>query len=375
MTDLDRTLLRALAEWDPGSVPVTSVYLTVDGRRHPRRSDYEVRLDELLRSARAQAEGLEGEAIGSVERDLERMSGFVRGDFERGETRGLALFSAGAADLWEAVRVPRPVRDRAAVGPEADLLPLEALLEAYATACTTLVDFEKARLFLLHLGQIHEVRDVWDEVPNRHDQGGWAQMRMQRHVDDHRQKHLKNVADALFQLWQGRRFEHLILAGPGEAHRELDAELHEYLRRLVRGRVVLPMTASADEVRAHSVEVVERLDRESETERVARVAAAAGSGAGGTVGLEATLQARSEGRVGELVVDVDQRAPGAVCDACGRLTTASGECPACGAQVREVADVIESAVALAFRQGSRVETVVADVRLHDLGGIGALLRY
>jgi hypothetical protein len=124
MTDLDRTLLRALAEWDPGSVPVTSVYLTVDGRRHPRRSDYEVRLDELLRSARAQAEGLEGEAIGSVERDLERMSGFVRGDFERGETRGLALFSAGAADLWEAVRVPRPVRDRAAVGPEADLLPL-----------------------------------------------------------------------------------------------------------------------------------------------------------------------------------------------------------------------------------------------------------
>lgn len=375
MTDLDRTLLRALAEWDPGPVPVTSVYLTVDGRRHPRRLDYEVRLDELLRSARTQAQGLGAEAIDSVELDIERMSGFVRGGFDRGQTRGLALFSARAADLWEAVHIPRPVRDRAAVGPEADLLPLEALLEAYATTCTALVDFEKARIFLLHLGRIREVHDVWDEVPNRHDQGGWAQMRMQRHVDDHRQKHLKNVADSLFRLWQGRRYEHLILAGPGEAHRELDSELHGYLRQLVRGGIVLPMTVSADEVRMHSLEVEERLERESETERVARLEAAVGSGVGGAVGLEATLRALSEGRVGELVIDVDRRAPGAVCDACGRLTTGSGACPTCGAQVREVSDVIESAVAMAFRQGSRVETVVADVRLQDLGGIGALLRF
>jgi len=67
---VDHSLLRKLAEWDPAGVPITSVYLTVDGRRYPRKSDYEVRLDELLRRARAQAEGL---------------------------SRGLALFSAHAA--------------------------------------------------------------------------------------------------------------------------------------------------------------------------------------------------------------------------------------------------------------------------------------
>ena len=375
MTELDRSLLRTLAEWDPGPVPVSTVYLTVDGRRYPRRSDYEVRLDELLRSARAQASDLGPEATASVERDLERMSDVVRAGFDRGDTRGLALFSAHAAGLWQEVRVPRPVRDRAVVGSEPDLLPLDAIVEAHASTCTALVDYEKARLFVLEIGRIDEVHDVWDDVPNRHDQGGWAQMRMQRHVDDHRQKHVRHVADTLFHLWQSRRFEHLILAGPGEAHRDLGSALHEYLRPLVREQVALPMTVSAGEVRELSLDVAARLDREAETECVERLEEAAGAGGGGTVGLEATLQALSEGRVGELVVGVDRRARGAICDVCGRLTAEPGGCPACGAPVREVVDVIESAVALAFRQGSRVETVVADDRLQDLGGIGALLRY
>ena len=40
-----------------------------------------------------------------------------------------------------------------------------------------------------------------------------------------------------------------------------------------------------------------------------------------------------------------------------------------------VADVVESAVAVALRQGARVETVTQDGRLQALDGIGALLRF
>jgi peptide chain release factor subunit 1 len=375
VTDLDHSLLRKLAEWTPAGVPITSLYLTVDGRRFPRKFDYQVRLDELIRSARAQVNGLPRDAARSVERDLERMSEFVRDEFDRGDTRGLALFSSHEAGLWQEVRVPRPVRDRAVVGPDADLLPLEVLLETHAATCTALVDYEKARLFVLELGRIHEIHDVWDDVPGRHDQGGWAQMRMQRHVDDHRQKHLKNVAEALFHLWQRRGFEHLILAGPGDAHKELERELHEYLRRRVCDRPTLAMTASSDEVRARSVEVEEELERRTERARIEELTGAAGSGNGGVVGLEASLASLAEGRVRELVVAVDLRAPGAVCDACGRLTTAGGVCPTCGADLREVADVVDAAVAQALRQSSRVEITLEDDALASLGGIGALLRF
>ena len=75
MTNVDHSVVRKLARWDPNGVPITSVYLTVDGRRYPRKSEYEVRLDELLRRARAQAEaeGLSKEALRSVLGDLEQV--------------------------------------------------------------------------------------------------------------------------------------------------------------------------------------------------------------------------------------------------------------------------------------------------------------
>jgi peptide chain release factor subunit 1 len=374
VTELDRSILRGLAAWNPEGIPVTSLYLTIDGRRYPRRADYEVRLDELLRDAKAQMDGLSAEAARSVGRDLERMSGFVREDLERGDTRGLALFSADAAGLWEAILLPRTVLDRAYVAPRAEIRMLEALLETYGATCTALVDFEKARLFLLQLGRVEEVHDVWDEVPGRHEQGGRAQMRMQRHVDDHRQQHLKHVAQTLFGLLRDRGFDHLILAGPGEAHHELERCLHGYLRQRLRARITLPMSASGEEVRARTLEAEEGREREAERGAVARLREAGATGAGVT-GLGDTLAALGDGRVGELVVRVDLSAPGARCGACGRLATGVRECPTCGAQMEDVRDVVEVAVAHAYGQGCQVETIVEDEQLVALGGIGALLRY
>ncbi|GBC86645.1 hypothetical protein HRbin12_00643 [bacterium HR12] len=374
MTELDHLLLRKLAEWNPDGVPITSLYLTVDGRRYPRRSDYEVRLEELLRAGRARAADLPEVAVRSVEGDLASFDAFVREHFERGDTRGLALFSASAAGLWEAIRLPRPVRDRVVIAPRADVRMLEALLETYEATCVALTDYEKARIFLARLGRVEEVRDLVDEVPGRHDQGGWSQMRMQRHVDDHRTQHLKRVADVLFRLHRDRGFEHLVLAGPGEAHRELEGLLHEYLRRRVRAHAALAMTATLEDVRARIVEIEEELERERERGLVQRLAEAVGSGRG-VAGLEATLDALGQGRVGTLVVDLDHVAPGGVCDACGRLGARASACPACGAPMREVPDVVEVAVAACYERGCEVETVTTDERLGELGGIGALLRF
>lgn len=374
MTDLDGSLLRKLAEWDAGGAPVTSLLLSVDGRRLPRRADVEIRLEELARGARAQLEGLERDAVTSVERDLSAMAEFVREEFDRADTRGLAMFSSTAAGLWEVVAVPRPLRDRAVVGPGPHLLPLEVLLETYRPTCLALIDHADARLFVIELGRIEEVADVSDEVPGRHDQGGRAQMRMQRHVDDHRARHVRRVADALFALSRRRRFEHLLLAGPGEAHLELEAGLHDYLRRRVRRHATLPMTATSRQVLERVDAFEEEIEREAEALAVARLAGAVGADRG-VAGLEDCLPALSEGRVGELVVDLRLSAPGARCDSCGRLALSEATCPSCGGPMRGLADVAEAAVAQAFRSGARVETVEQEDALQPFGGIGAVLRY
>ncbi|MGZ8626085.1 MAG: baeRF10 domain-containing protein [Actinomycetota bacterium] len=374
MSDLDHRLLRTLAARATHGAPITSVYLTVDGKRYPRRSDYEVRLDELLRSARAQASALGKDAARSVERDVAAMSEFVRDRLERDDTRGIALFSSHAEGLWETVLLPRPVRDRAVVAAEPDLRPLEALLETYRPTCVALVDFAKARVFVVELGRIEEVSDLADDVPNRHEQGGSAQMRMQRHVDDHRIKHLKHVADDLFALSRRRAFEHLVLAGPAEAHRELESALHDYLRQRIRASVTMPMTASRADVLARVLELDEEAEHERERAAAERLAQAAGSDDRGVLGLEATLEALANGRVAELMVSIDLSSAGSVCEACGRLSTAEGPCATCGGESRAVPDVVEAAVAAALRSGARVETVVGD-GLAEMGRIGALLRF
>lgn len=372
---LDDTLLRELARWDAAGLPITSVYLTVDGRRFPRKSDYEPRLDELLRRARAGARTLGREARRSVERDVATMSAFVRSEFDRADTRGLAMFASHATGLWEVVRVPRPVRDRVCVAASADLLPLEALLETYRPTCAALVDYEKARLFVVDMGRMEEASGVSDEVPGRHDQGGWAQMRMQRHVDEHRAKHLKHVADSLFGLWRRRPFEHLILAGPAEARGELEGMLHDYLQRRVRARLTLAMTATSDDVLRRVLEVEEEVERMAERDAVERVERAAGADDRGVAGLEATLEALAGDRVGELVVAIDLSTSGTGCGTCGRLATSGSACPTCGSQMTEVSDVVEAAVAQAFRRGCRVETVLWGGSVAALGGIGAVLRF
>lgn len=375
MSELDRALLRTLADWETSGCPVTSVYLSVDGRRRPRRSDYGVRLDELIRGARGAVRSLDRDAARSVEADLAAVDSFVRGRFERGATRGLAFFSAASAGLWEELRLPRPVRDRAVVAPQADLLPLEALLETYESLCVAVVDYEKARLLIVELGRIEEESGVWDEVPSRHEKGGWAQARFQRHVDDHRQKHLKHVAEVLFGLLKRRPFSHLVLAGSDEAVADLERELHDYLRQRVRARIHVPIAAPAEEVLGRALAIEEELERERERAKVERLAEAASAGGRAVAGLSGTLAALAESRVGELVVAIDLAIPGMACRSCGRLAQDGAVCRACGAGLERVPDVVEAAVAQAFRQECRVETVTEEGALAELGGIGALLRF
>jgi peptide chain release factor subunit 1 len=375
VADLDRALVRKLAEWIPETCPVTSVYLSADGRARPRRQDVVLALDGLLRRVRDQAARLEGEPRQSVEEDARTMAHYVKDEFERGVQRGLAIFSCSGSGLWEAVPVPRTLRERAVVAPHPDLLQLEALLEVYESFCTVLVDSEKARIFLSELGRIEERSDLFDDVPGRHDQGGWSQSRYRRHIDEHRQKHLKRVADVLFRFLKRRSFDHLILGGPEEVVNEFESELHDYLARRVRARMSLPITATVDQVLERSVALEEKLERRREAETVARVAAEAAAGRAATSGLPATLEALREGRVDTLVVVFDFAAPGHECSSCGALGESGGRCRVCGEAMRPVDDVVEAAVALALRSGATVESVTQDGRLEALGGIGALLRF
>ena len=49
MAELDSSALRDLAGWDPDGLPVSSLYLDVDGRRWPRESEVRRRAAQALK--------------------------------------------------------------------------------------------------------------------------------------------------------------------------------------------------------------------------------------------------------------------------------------------------------------------------------------
>jgi peptide chain release factor subunit 1 len=372
----DPGLVRGLAAWDPGPHPVTTLYLDTDGRRYPRRAAYLTRAEDLLRSVRSRAEGLDPSGFDSACRDAARIRTFLRDEFDRRGARGLAVFSSSLASLWRAVPLPQPVRDRASLGPRPNVVPLEALVELAETSCVAIVDREKARILVTTLGEVREVTDILDEVPGQHDQGGWAQRRLQRHIEEHVQRHLKKVADALLRLHQRRRFDHLLLAGPDEVVGELQRNLHDYVRRTVAGRLPVAMSASPAEVLERVMGFELELERRRERKAVERLVGEAEGGTGRAVGgLAETVDALERGRVETLVVSSELRAGGVRCPSCGHVAVEGERCSACGSATERAPDLVEEAVEMALRQRCRVETVGDGAGLARLGGIGALLRF
>ncbi len=373
MATLDPGLLRKLTDWAPRH-PVTTLYLDVDGRRYPSRHSYLVRMKDLCKTV--DLDRLDRERRRSVSEDLAAIRRYVEDELDRSGIAGIAVFSSSKSGLWEDLAVALPFRDRLHVGSRPLLIPLEGMLERFETFCVLLADRERARLLYVQQGQVDVLAEIHDDVPGRHDQGGWSQSRYQRHIEDHVQRHLKHAARAVMLASERRPFDHLILAGAEELVAELERELHDYVARKVLDRIVLPTSVSADEVRNRVLGIEAELEARREAEELGRLTIEARAGTGRAVaGLADTLEALEAGRVETLVVAADLRAEGRRCPRCGHLSLSEERCEACGAET-EVADhIVEEAVELAVRQKCRVETIGGAEELEALGGVGALLRF
>jgi peptide chain release factor subunit 1 len=358
-----------------GNPVVTSCYLDVDGRRHPRPTDYELQLEHLVRQARERAGRLGPEAVKSVEEDIDRINSYVRGGIDRSRVRGLAFFVCSAEGFFEVVEVPLPVRNEVVLGTSPHVRPLESLLSHHERFAVVLVDRQRARLFLFDLGVLDERTPLFDAVPRRHDQGGWSASNIQRHTDELAHRHLKHAAEVTFDELQRRPVDHLVLGGPNEVVSEFEALLHPYLKERVAARCSVAVTASTEEVRKAILEVEAGVERTREQEIVSRLREATGSGNGGVVGLEPTLQALVERRVDTLIVSEGFTAPGWRCPSCRFMATRGRGCPVCGASMELVDDVVEEAVEEALANKCRVSIVLNSADLDVLGRIGALLRF
>lgn len=361
--------VRALAAFKGKDAPVVSVYLEVDGRRFPRRQDYEQALERLLRPARTDPHP-------SVLDDLARIEAFVRAGVDRSRTRGLAMFACSAHDFWEVRELSVPVHNQLVVNHTPHVRQLEALLHTNERFGVLVVDRQRGRMFVFEQGELIEHTERLDLLP-RHDddRGDWDRDHVRDHSDAQAHAHLRRAARLAFAVYQERAFDHLILVSPAELAPEVERDLHAYLRERIAARLTLPTSASVAEIAKAAMQVDAAVEREREAALVARLLDRRGAGNGGIVGLEPVLAALGQRRVEALLVSDGFVAPGWRCRTCDHVAGLGPGCPTCGGAMTQVDDVVEEAVEVALGQAGRVVTCIDNADLDVHGRIGALLRF
>lgn len=362
--------IRALAAVRSNGTLITSCYLDVDGSRYVRPADYERSLDELVRKVRRRPE-----VDDAVERDIGRVVDRVAEGFDRSATRGIAVFSCEALDLFVVHELPVPVRNELLVNPAPAIGQLEAVLQQSEKLAVLAADKQRARIFVYCLGELVERTERTDDLGRdydtvgEHDRGG---------VDDHRDElahqHLRNALDLLWSVYQSEGFDHLVIAAADGVASELEKGLHPYLAERLHGRLDLPAGASEPEIRRAALEAERGIEAEREAALVEELRAAVQSGGRGVAGLEPVLEALADRRADRLLVSDGYAVEGWRCHECERLATVGRQCR-CGAEMVHVADLVEEAVDAALAQSCRVDVCTGNVDLDVLGRIGAVLRY
>lgn len=269
-----------------------------------------------------------------------------------------------------------------------------AALDEFERTLVVLLDKERARVFRLFLGEIEETADLVEATPKKHRQiggswayppspdwsrGGGSDSGIVRHEEAHVHWHARHTVDALTGLAASERVDRILIGGAPE----MLAEFRHLLPAALRGRVAdaavhAPLYATAAEVLATALPVMERAERLHEGRLVTDMLEAVGSGRA-VLGPAAVLDAVLGQRVSLLVYVEDAHLHGRQCKGCGMLLLppAPHECPGCGGSTHQVADLVEHLIERVVRQGGRIEAVrgPAAERLAAADGIGALVRY
>src|SRR5262245_4345073 len=193
--------LRELAEFRAEKGCAVSFYLDLDPATAPTAGEAATRVNSLLlegeRHAEANSRGLTHDQRVALKHDFARIRDFFANEFERNGARGVAVFSAGMDNVWRPQPLIEAVPDRVRVGREFHLAPLVPLVGRGEGAIVASVGRERGELFRLRAGRLDEIVERTDDVPGRHDQGGWSQARYQRHIEKLVGEHLKDVAEEL----------------------------------------------------------------------------------------------------------------------------------------------------------------------------------
>jgi peptide subunit release factor 1 (eRF1) len=370
-----RDQLERLAAYEPQNVPVVSLYLNLTADQHGR-DNYQTFVRKAF-ADRLKAFKENSAERASLERDVERINGYLSEEVNR-SSNGLALFaSSGAGEFFETIQLDAPLDEHwLFIGSVPHLYPLAKVVDQYPRYASVVLDTHRARIFVFSLGGVERREQVTGEKTRRTSMGGWSQARYQRRTENVHVHHVKEVIDVLDRVVRADNIQHIIVAGDDVVVPLLKDQLPKHLQDKVVDVLSLERDAQEDDIVQATLAALRQKDAETDADRVTDLIGAWQSGGLGVVGPDSTLKALQMGQVDELLLTgtpqelgsarlPDDAAPGHV----------QVETSAAGDTDERKLKLADELVTRAQQTGARVRFIEDADLLKDFGGVGALLRF
>ncbi len=375
--------LDRLAAFEASPSPVVSLYLNAQPGQ-TGRDQFKAFIRKEF-AARGRTYPPNSPERASLERDLEKIGRYLDVELQP-STNTVAVFACSDSDLFEAVQLAAKIdRHSLYIGNQPHLYPLARLESQNPRYAAVLVDTNIARIAVFAGGELVSQQEVQGTKTRRHSQGGSAQARYQRHIENYHVHHIKEVVDALERIVQQEGIDQILLAGDEIAIPMLREHMPKPLAEKVVDHLRLATNAPVNAILQASLEALRRVDARTDREKVEAAINNYRAGGLGVIGPKDTLEALIKGQLEELLVSSNLRDFHAVPDSPEAPAVANDTPrgrPLGTASAGEAADAKPEAVRLAdeliakaTQTSARITFIEDTALLAPYGGVAGLLRF
>jgi peptide chain release factor subunit 1 len=377
-----RSEIRKLARVEEGPYPFLSLYLNTKWDDEQQRERIRLFTKNQLKKSYDQIKQQEDwrKAFLEDQKLIERyVEGLVRRAHDE-EMKGLAIFSCTGAKTFLTYPSVIPFENAFFLSALPSLRPLVRLSSQYQNTLAVMVDTDSAKLFEVSLEGLMAESVIENYVPGRHDQGGWAQMRYQRHIKDHMDKHHKEVAEQLTELFDSGKWKRVVLIGQERIVANFKAFLPERVKQQMMDTFSMDFSEERSKVLEKLFERLLQKEKEEVSRQLQELKERTPQGGLATFGLSGTLEALNGGQVHTLYLLTSFSHSGGKCGRCGSLVlvhpagSGPASCPICKGEIK-IVDLGEEMMRSALRQDGEVKWIEENSIVKENDGVGASLRF
>ena len=367
-------ILKKIAKVEAADAPFISIYLNAEANNYGR-DDFDAFLKKQLSEHQDKFEEHTPERE-SFDRDLERIKEYA-GKIPA-SANGVAIFAcAGADDFFETIEFDVPFEnDRFFVFDKPHIFSLAKLIDQNPRFAVLLADSNTARTYIFQRGRVLENEEIENDKYNRSDAGELSQMRFQRHVDELRKQHIREVVDELDKMVREENITKVVLAGNTEVTIPIvREELTPFLKDKIVGTVRMTIDTSENEILDEVESAMKQNNTLTDKEKIDELFEENYDEGLGVTGVAETLKALENGQVQELYlsakfdeIEYDENEIKQILE---NYATGEDETP----NVKESRQIADELLRLALNSAEKIRFIEDEFLLEKVGGVGALLRY